>query len=189
MFDASTVVNPVMQSSILDKQPLPMPSSQDMLRFENILRPSITDSLDANNINASVLDRPILQVKEPLTSDSFDFKSRVISKVAEMDQSYHQMMSRLSSMPKFSEYLAEKQVDNEHEKVRSYPNTPDSNNVIKQIETVSKSTADNVLASADYSHMLTHWGMNSQMWMGKMNIVVATVGQISQSFKTLFQAG
>lgn len=184
MLDASTLVNPVMQAG--GAQQLPAPPMQDVMRLENILNRGGSDS-----ISPSAMDTPILQIQEPVTTESFDFKRVMLQKMGEMDTSYHGMMSQLSTMPKFSEYLAEKHLASEQGEMRSYPEVSgnDSNNLAKQIEKSTNATEETLLVSSEYNHALTKWGINSQMWMGKMNIVIAAVGQVSQGFKTLFQAG
>ncbi len=75
--------------------------------------------------------------------------------------------------------------------MRSYPEvaTNGTDSLAKQIQQSTNATEETMLTSSEYSHALTKWGINSQMWMGKMNIVIAAVGQVSQGFKTLFQAG
>ncbi|SEA85829.1 MAG: hypothetical protein QJT81_05450 [Candidatus Thiothrix putei] len=183
MFDASTLVNPVMQTGNLQQQ-LPAPPANDVMRLENILTRS------HNEIgSASMRDTPILQIREPVTTDSFDFKRVMLNKMGEIDQSYHGMMSQMSTMPKFSDYLAEKQAISGNNETRSYPEVGKSDNLIKQIEESTKASAESLLASSEYNHVLSQWGIKSQMWMGKMNIVISAVGQVSQGFKTLFQAG
>lgn len=183
MFDATTLINPVMQTGNLQQQ-LPAPSANDVMRLENILTRHHNESG-----SASMRDTPILQIQEPVTTDSFDFKRVMLNKMGEIDQSYHGMMSQMSTMPKFSEYLAEKQSLGNNNETRSYPEVGESNNLIKQIEASTKASAENLLISSEYNHVLSQWGIKSQMWMGKMNIVISAVGQVSQGFKTLFQAG
>lgn len=184
MFDASALINPVMPVGNLQQQ-LPAPSTNDVMRLENILMQRHNDST-----SLSLRDAPVLQIQEPVTTtDSFDFKRIMLNKVGEMDQAYHGMMSQMFTMPKFSDYLAEKQAINSANETRSYPEVSKGDNLIKQIEASTKASAESLLVSSEYNHMLSQWGIKSQMWMGKMNIVIAAVGQVSQGFKTLFQAG
>ncbi len=109
MLDASTVINPAMQPNALGAQQLPAPPMQDVMRLENILNQGGTATERLNMVPSSMNDIPILQVQEPVTTESFDFKRVMLDKVGEMDKSYHGMMSQLSTMPKFSDYLLEKQ--------------------------------------------------------------------------------
>ena len=48
-------------------------------------------------------------------------------------------------------------------------------------------TVQTMQASSSYNHMITQWGINSQLWMSKMNVITTAVSQVSQGFKTLFR--
>lgn len=191
MLDVSSLVNsaaltPPMQGV----QSLPM-QSQQTLRLDSTMTQKLesvgTNGLDA--AGASLRDTPVLQLKEPITTDRADFKQMLLNKATEMDQSYHNMMSQFAQMPKFSDALAEVR-KSATGAMRTYPDTASSNGVdaaVRHIKQSAVETTQIMQASSTYNQRITQWGINSQLWMTKMNIVTTAVSQVSQGIKTLFR--
>lgn len=193
MFDVTTLVNPAMSVKPQDTQTLPTPPMQDILRLDNVVDQKMLSAgaetrLDAPG--ASSRDAPVLQLKDPVTSETPDFKRLMMNKAAEMDKSYHNMMTQFSSIPTFNDALADVRKAGTPDQMRTYPEAVGGSKVdqaIAQIKQSAQETVQTMQASSSYNHMITQWGINSQLWMSKMNIVTTAVSQVSQGFKTLFR--
>lgn len=194
MFDVTTLVNPAMSVRPQEMQALPAQPMQDVLRLDNVVDQKImvgTGSetrLDA--AGASMRDAPVLQIKEPVTSETPDFKHLMLNKASEMDKSYHNMMTQFSNVPTFNDALANVRKAGTPDQMRTYPEAIGGSNVdhaVAQIKQSAMDTVQTMQASSSYNHMITQWGINSQLWMSKMNVITTAVSQVSQGFKTLFR--
>lgn len=191
MFDMSTLVTPASPFNNQGLQQLPEPPMQDVLRLENVLN----GQMEAGNndfLSSSTQDSLVLRIEKQVTSESFDFKDLMIQKIATMDEEHHHIMSQMRSMPSISDALQGLSQSRVNEQIRTYPDVSADQGIdatIKQIKNSAKETVDALQVSSDHQHAMTKWGINSQLWMSKMSIVTAVVGQVSQGFKTLFQAG
>lgn len=195
MFDVATLVNPAMSVRPQEMQALPTQPMQDVLRLDNVVDQKIMvgtgseTGLDAAGV--SMRDVPVLQIKEPVTSETADFKHLMLNKASEMDKSYHNMMTQFSNIPTFNDVLANVRKTGTPDQMRTYPEVIGGSKVDHAVAQIKRSAMNSVQimqASSRYNHMITQWGINSQLWMGKMNIITTAVSQVSQGFKTLFRA-
>lgn len=191
MLDVSSLVNATgLTPSMQGVQSLPM-QSQQTLRLDSTMTQKL-ESVGVNGLDAagsSLRDAPVLQVKEPITTERADFQYMLLNKATEMDQSYHDMMSQFSQIPKFSDALAEVRKSGIGV-MRTYPDTASSTGVDAAVQHIKQSAMETVQimqASSTHNQMITKWGINSQLWMTKMNIVTTAVSQVSQGIKTLFR--
>lgn len=193
MGDASVLFTPVDQLNPLTTQQLPSASMQDVKRFENILLNPNMD-MDQKSLNVSKADIPILQLKQPdSTQTPVDFKQSTIDKMVEMDSTYQKMLSQFSNMPGFNQFAAERlgKTDDSVSKVRSYPEIAETKNQdwTQGWQDALKNNQDYMAVSLEYQNMLTRWTMNSGFWMSKFNLISSAVNQVAQGFKTLFRTG
>ncbi|OQX15845.1 MAG: hypothetical protein BWK73_05545 [Thiothrix lacustris] len=195
MFDVAAMVSPAAIKYQDIQQSLPAVSMNDAFRLENIIKSkyeNIDAELNFNAFDASKRDNSILQIEEPVTTDSFDFKQLIVDNAVDMDQSYHSIMSQFSNLPSFNDMLIDVRRTNNADQMRTYPlvneNSP-VDNAIKAIQASAQNSMQTMQASTNHAHVMTKWSIGSQLWMGKMNLVTAAVSQVSQGFKTLFQAG
>jgi hypothetical protein len=188
MLDASVLFSPVDQaaSNIAKQQTLPSPSTQGVMRFEQILN---QDSALGENTSVTPANGQLLQLKETDKPETADFKQAAINAIADMDSSYHGMLGQFANMPKFNEYVAEKIGASDSKQMRSYPDVSAQSNGGKKLPDMVSSTKDYMSAALEYNGMMTRWTMNSNMWMSKFSLISSAVNQVSQGFKTLFRTG
>lgn len=167
----------------LDMQTLPM-QQQEALHLNGVLEQKLEQA------GASLRDKPVLQVQEPLTSETPDFKQMLLNKVVAMDQGYHAMLNEFAHMPNFSEAVAEARKDAPSTAIRTYPETTAGSGLDQSLAAVKQATLDSaqmLQSSSIYNRMVAQWGMKNQLWMTNMNIVTSAVSQVAQGFKALFR--
>lgn len=184
MIDASVLVNPVNAGSF-GQQQLPAPQAQDVKRFEDILaQPSFGSDAIQNT------QEPILSILTPPDDSSGSFKQAILSKIQVMDDSYHNVLSEYQGMS--GDWRDNLKIDkgrNDVDQMRSYPEVQDSKSSSDNLQRIAQDAADNILVSAEQQKQILRWGTKMEMWSSHMKLISAAVGQVSQGFKTLFQAG
>ncbi|MGB3917184.1 hypothetical protein J9253_00975 [Thiothrix litoralis] len=184
MIDASVLVNPV-NSGDLGMQQLPAPTAQDVKRFEDVMTYG-----DLSIDPAQDVKEPILSIVEPSGESFGGFKQALLNKVQGMDSSYHSVLSEFQGMPEMRQHMvADRATVDTTAQIRTYPETATMNNQSGQMETAAQSVADNILSAAEYQNKVYQWASKMEMWFSHMKIISSAVGQVSQGFKTLFQAG
>jgi len=193
MIDGASVLNVLGQGGLSNLQQLPAPPTQDVMRFESILN----QGADSGSTNfqvagaSSAHDTPILQLTGVGNQEASSIKESVMGQVAQIDQSYHSMLNQLGNMPKFNDYLSSVSPSVAHTEMRTYPDVSGAGNgkgLMDQMSSMLQKNQSITQASLDYEGMLSHWSMNSQMWMTKINVISSAVTQVAQGFKTLFRA-
>ncbi|WML91802.1 hypothetical protein RCF98_05550 [Thiothrix lacustris] len=180
MIDTSILVNPADLGGVV--QHLPAPQAQDVKRFEDVMTHGDL------SINAS--QEPILSVLEPANEGFGGFKQALLDKVQGMDSSYHSVLSEYQTMPEMRQHmLADRASGSDTTQIRTYPEVGGlSGSASGQMETTAQSVADNILSAAEYQNKIYQWATKMEMWFSHMKILSSAVGQVSQGFKTLFQA-
>jgi hypothetical protein len=184
MIDASVLVNPVNAASA-GLQQLPMPQAQDVQRFEDILtQPAIGVS------STQDVQSPILSIVTPMDESSGGFKQAMFEKIQGMDNSYHNVLSEYQGLSaNWRDNVKIGSSKNDANEMRSYPEVQSGKSSSDQIQRMAQDAADNILVSATQQKQILRWGVKMEMWSSHMKIISAAVGQVSQGFKTLFQAG
>ncbi len=191
MVEASVLFTPADLAGPNLQQQLPAASMQDVKRFENIL---LNGGNTSDSATAAQRDTPVLQWQELDTSrQPLDFKQSTLSKIAELDKSYQNMLSQFADMPEFKTYLAERLGTTQatEQNMRTYPSVQDNKTQdwASVWETAFKNNRDYMNIGLEYQMMMTRWSMSSSFWMSKFNLISAAVNQVSQGFKTLFRTG
>ncbi len=191
MVEASVLFTPADLAGPNLQQQLPAASMQDVKRFENIL---LNGGNMSDSATAAQRDTPVLQWQELDTSrQPMDFKQSTLSKIAELDKSYQNMLSQFADMPEFKTYLAERLGTTQatEQNMRTYPSVQDNKTQdwASVWETAFKNNRDYMNIGLEYQMMMTRWSMSSSFWMSKFNLISAAVNQVSQGFKTLFRTG
>lgn len=187
MIDASVLVNPVNIGG-WGQQQLPAPDAQDLKRFEHFFAQggiSGGNDIDPNQIT----QESILSIVEPTNEGFGGFKQALLQKAQGMDDSYHSALSTWHDMPTLKDKLS---IDSERvhvNQIRSYPEVSGSQNISSQIQKKANSAAQTILAFADQQNRINKWAVKMEVWSSHMKILSSVVGQVSQGFKTLFQAG
>lgn len=181
MIDASVLVNPVSAGG-LGQQQLPAPQAQDVKRFE--------DALTQVDTGANASQSSVLSIIEPRRDESLGgFKQAILDKVQVMDDSYHKVLSEYHEMPNWRDNVKLDTSNNTGDQMRSYPEVQNARGSSDQMDNAAQSVADNILSAAAQQNKIYEWGTKMEMWFSHMKIISAAVGQVSQGFKTLFQAG
>jgi hypothetical protein len=184
MIDASVLVNPV-NAGNAGLQQLPMPQAQDVKRFEDILTQPAIGVSSTQDVQA-----PILSIITPMGESSGGFKQAIFEKIQGMDNSYHNVLSDYQDMSaNWRDNVKIGSSKNDADEMRSYPEIQDSKSSSGQIQRMAQDAADSMHASAEQQNQILRWGVKMEMWSSHMKIIAAAVGQVSQGFKTLFQAG
>ena len=182
MMDASILVNPV-NAGDWGMQQLPAPQAQDVKRFEDVLTHgelSVDSTQDVKD--------PILTVLDPSSETFGGFKQAFLEKVQVMDNSYHSVLSQMQDLPNLRQNLVTDRANNDVVQMRTYPEVASSTGATGQIESKAQNVADNILSAAEYQNHIYQWATKMEMWFSHMKIISSAVGQVSQGFKTLFQA-
>lgn len=186
MFGTEASLGQFLQQEAQQNKPqqLPTPPNQDIARFETILN---TGSLSVDRLDSSLQDVPILKTTPVVEPEASNLTESLIGKVAEVDYSYKNMLSQFAHMPKFSEYVTELETIENTDQMRSYPEVAEVRKGDVHQQQLDKIQA-HMGATSEYQGMLTHWSINSQMFLSKIQIVSAAVRHVSEGFKTLFRA-
>jgi hypothetical protein len=180
MIDASVLINPVNAGGVGSQQ-LPAPSAQDVKRFE--------DALTQVDTGANAKQASVLTITEPKNESLGGFKQAIMDKVQVMDDSYHKVLSEYHEMPHWRDSVKIDTGNNTTDQMRSYPEVQSTKGSSDQINNTAQSVADNILSAAAQQNKIYEWGTKMEIWFSHMKIISAAVGQVSQGFKTLFQAG
>jgi hypothetical protein len=183
MIDASVLVNPV-NSGGWGQQQLPTPNAQDIKRFEDFLTQGGIGVDASQNVN-----EPVLSIVEPSNTEFGGFKQVLLDKAQVMDSSYHNALSAWHDIPSVNDTLNIGNAKSDTEQMRSYPEVGNHRNMSVQMQDKADIAANTVIAAADYQNKIYQWATKMEVWSSHMKILSAAVGQLSQGFKTLFQAG
>lgn len=190
MLDASVLFSHASQAdrTAVRSQSLPAPTTQDVMRFEQIMTQGVGDGADFAVLDK--VERPLLQIQSSQQVGKVDFKEAAVNTILDVDGSYHRMLGQFSEMPRFGEYVTAKLPEVDHRQLRSYPDVGDQRTSAQQpMDTAVNSMREYMQAALEYNGMMTRWTINSNMWMSKFTLISSAVNQIASGFKTLFRTG